>query len=296
MRHHLKRTRKRLDTNVERLEKAKDLKDKNAPIEHWIQLKELKDDLKSTCDAKISRRILLRPNTKFSVTWKVLFVISVSIEITFLSLKPYIERTFLSQTHNPITIESAVATMVIPDPFYFSPRCNYRTGEARKYVTKKKKKKLPIIPEKGPLSPWYCHEPWLFLQVAYIRIMSLLIHETDKLISAICFLDVFITFFTGEIDEATGVLKPKSFFTRWVFPGLVLQFLVNPKMVDVALSIKRLSVSVYRIGPSRVLRWSVAFILPVYTHLTSWALWNIWMRFVSWQNLNHVWSRIKSVN
>jgi len=291
MRHKLRRTRKRLDTNMEQLELIKTHRSKNIPVEHLIQLKELKYDLNRTCDAKISRRMLLRPNTKFSVAWKILFVISVSIEISFLSLKPYIERRFFSPTHEPITIENAIATIFIPNDLYSSPLCQLNNGQSD---DKKKKKKQMASPFKNfpketlPEKPWFCHEPWPVLHRVYIRFMSLIIHQADILISAICFCDVFITFFIGEIDEATGVLKPKSFFTRWIFPGLLLQLLVNPKMADVAMSVKYLGIHIYRIGPTRVIRWGVAFILPIYWHFTSWAFWNLWMRFVCQQNLHHL--------
>jgi len=84
----------------------------------------------------------------------------------------------------------------------------------------------------------------------------------------ITFLDVPVTFFTGEINEKNGLLIPKPFFSRWILPGLLLQLLVNPKMKEVS------SITVYFIklthqfGPDKVLRWNI-ILLPFLASIAS---------------------------
>ena len=81
--------------------------------------------------------------------------------------------------------------------------------------------------------------------------------------SAVGFLDVFVTFFTGQLSPDTGLLEPKKFFQRWISPGLVLQLLVNPKMGYVSLLVVRGWNELMHHGPVRVFRWTVALFYPV---------------------------------
>jgi len=80
------------------------------------------------------------------------------------------------------------------------------------------------------------HDP--FWKQVWKSVVQYLADQTALLASVISFLDVFITFFTGELSEQTGVLWPKKFFKRWILPGVLLQLLVNPNMKDVAGIIK----------------------------------------------------------
>jgi hypothetical protein len=69
------------------------------------------------------------------------------------------------------------------------------------------------------------------------------------------FLDVFITFFTGEFRPESGVLMPKPFIQRWVLPGLGLQLLVNPYMNAVSEWTFEVGFHLLDYGPIRVWRW-----------------------------------------
>ena len=57
-----------------------------------------------------------------------------------------------------------------------------------------------------------------------------ILEEFLILVSIVCFLDVFVVFFTGELDAVTGELLPKPFVARWIAPGLLLQLLLNPRL------------------------------------------------------------------
>jgi hypothetical protein len=93
--------------------------------------------------------------------------------------------------------------------------------------------------------------------------MDFLVDEFKVVVSIVCFLDVFVTFFTGEIDAITGYIVPKPFFNRWIFPGLLLQLLVNPSIGPLANTVFSILKQVIDLGPVRVLRWTIAVLTPL---------------------------------
>jgi hypothetical protein len=111
--------------------------------------------------------------------------------------------------------------------------------------------------------PWYCFEPYATAQSYYRTVADFFIDEFKVVVSIVCFLDVFITFFTGEIDHVTGELVPKPFFNRWIFPGLFLQLLVNPSIGSVSNFVFSVIKQVLTLGPIRVLRWTIAVLTPI---------------------------------
>ncbi|KAG7374181.1 IQ calmodulin-binding motif-containing protein [Nitzschia inconspicua] len=111
--------------------------------------------------------------------------------------------------------------------------------------------------------PRYCSEPYATLQSIYQRIIDFFIDEFMVILSFICFMDVFVTFFTGEIDPYTGELVPKKFFERWIFPGLLMQLVSNPAIGPVSSFVFTSVKEIYYIGPVRVLRWCIAVFVPI---------------------------------
>jgi hypothetical protein len=133
-------------------------------------------------------------------------------------------------------------------------------------------------------APWYCHNPYASTLFTYINTLKFLIHNFLVLVSCICFLDVFVTFFTGEITEDTGVLVPKAFFTRWILPGVVLQMLVNPMMGQVVVALKATIRWAHVVGPGRCYRWLVSFISPALGYVWYLFEWKVWRRLVKNEN------------
>lgn len=80
--------------------------------------------------------------------------------------------------------------------------------------------------------PWYCE--YKTSHAAYRFIVDMFWKYFSVGVGIAYFLDVFITFFTGEFHQESGALIPKPFFQRWILPGLVLQLLVNPYMKAVS--------------------------------------------------------------
>ena len=103
-------------------------------------------------------------------------------------------------------------------------------------------------------------------------------------VNAIFFLDVFITFFTGELTTSTGTLMPKPFFTRYIVPGIVLQLIVNPTMIEISQMVKQMMVHAIHIGPSlcfHLLLAIIPFVVCAYDILL-----DLIFDFVEQQNLS----------
>ena len=121
----------------------------------------------------------------------------------------------------------------------------------------------PIRKIKVKPLPWYCVKPYSTIQDAYRRTWNFVVDQILGIISVICFFDVFVKFFTGELDAVTGELKPKPFFRRWIIPGLLLQLLVNPAIYTFSNWFFAITDWVMVVGPVRVLRWCIAVVVPM---------------------------------
>jgi len=63
--------------------------------------------------------------------------------------------------------------------------------------------------------------------------------------------------FEGSYDNE-GVLVPKPFIERWIFPGLLFQIMVNPMLSQMLDFLKRLFRFLLFIGLARTARWVFA--------------------------------------
>lgn len=217
---------------------------KSLSIIDQMQVIKLRKELESTSERKQSVPLLLRPNTKFSVTWKALFVFCIIIELIQLSLKPYLEEMFDEVSSQPPNLTSLLQKRLLPISISEYEGC------------------MPFANNDN------CDGICPSLEYMHIVTIHYLIQFIFFIIGMITFLDVPVTFFTGEINEKNGLLIPKPFFNRWILPGLLLQLLVNPKMKEVS------SITVYFIklthqfGPDKVLRWNI-ILLPFLASIAS---------------------------
>lgn len=285
------------------------------------RLYELQDEFTEEAAKTVNRRLLMRPNTKFAVIWKVMFVICIGIEIAQQFAPPWLiqQKTLdKSNSSDEIGIREFIALSLIPKPTRDFHQCkksrrsvlqNFVPGALRKegeddnhsssWICNKPFSTwwdgirdlmaLALMP--SPVSewpecairkteslmdrlvsrffkppkpiPWYCSEPYASFQAHYVGLVNFFIDEFMIIVSIVCFLDVWVTFFTGEIDPVTGELVPKPFFARWILPGLVLQLLVNPSIGPVSRLVFDAMRSIIKIGPVRVYRWFIAVGLPL---------------------------------
>mmetsp|Transcript_106868 Transcript_106868/g.217996 ORF Transcript_106868/g.217996 Transcript_106868/m.217996 type:complete len:848 (-) Transcript_106868:426-2969(-) len=323
------------------------------------RLYELQDEFMVEAKKTINKRLLIKPNTKFSVVWNAIFIFCVLIEVSHNALKPWLKipkakrtddrkhksmRLFLAESLIPTQVAETPAcrgvfqkssalqrlfygrhhveqptrkevvsafideiTDDIADPDYGLENIRNNsdhTTSTRKIPWKcsppistwrdsfRSLVRLAISPQ--PISEWpsckekdmtlvdmivtiilpfrkktdepfqwYCSRPYSTIHDCYRLSWNFIIDQIHVVVSITCFFDVYVKFFTGEIDLVTGQLRPKLFFRRWIFPGLLLQLLVNPAIGSFSDFFFRVTNIVMLVGPVRVLRWCIAVVVPI---------------------------------
>lgn len=252
----------------------------------------LQEELESEAQSLINEKLLLRPNTRFAVMWKILFVMAVIFEISTLACQPLLARHKDPVTGEPLDLEAILDKKLIPTPVFKLEVCTGKTPIDFKLrrpiesVRRLVKVLLGRLQKKKAPRPWYCQGSYSRFQAVYIYFADLAIHRFLVILSIICFVDVYIEFFTGQYDKETGQLKPPPFFDRWVFPGLLLQLLVNPSMDMVSDIITNAMAGLIYHGPVRILRWTLALFYPVFL----WAVCTVrrlWFWYAVDQNRKH---------
>lgn len=216
---------------------------------------QLQDELRETAYDLINKRLLLRPNTRFAVIWKVAFVLFVIMDIY--------QRAWPTQT--------AVIAMFLQDklsPVTEWQECGMIDARTKGHFL------LPVIGGLNKLfrrqlvSPsvlrWYCDEPFVSLQSQAVVVLLYLWSRREWTVGMVFYVDVVVTFFIGELHPKTGALVPKPFFTRWLFPGLLLELVVNPEMESTSRFLGRLVIDIFRVGPVRVWCWTVVLFYPLF--------------------------------
>lgn len=112
----------------------------------------------------------------------------------------------------------------------------------------------------------------------------LLAPSVAYIVRLVSFLDVFLSFFTGELDSRTGQLVPKPFFSRYFLPGLGLQLLVNPTLKDISKVVMAFFTWSLRVGPSRMLHIVVA-LKPLIRELIHWSVELLFLFVAAWNRL-----------
>ena len=254
----------------------------------------LQEELNDTAREMLNKKMLLRPNTTFAVTWKIMFVVAVIFEITQLALQPILSKYKDEKSGRPSDIETILDNALIPKPVAQWPECILIEPKQKRFPARliaRFRRPKPVDPK--PL-PWFCDSLYAGVQDVYIYAADLCIHQFLVIVGIICFLDVFITFFTGELNRETGTLEPKPLVERWILPGLILQLLVNPQMESVSDVVWESMASLMAFGPVRVFRWAAALFYPACIQVMRWAT-DHWRAYVSNQNKKHLLPRERSL-
>lgn len=227
------------------------------------------------------RTLLLKPNTTFSVIWKTITVTCISIEV-FLLVYSYF---YLGKNNS--SLDQVIERLLLP-----SSPCEVPTSTFDSYVQwaqnlivhggESVSRLFPGIISVAVSPKPICQYNSLSSKMisTFVKYFAKTVFLTMRVVS---FLDVFITFFTGEIAESNGALIPKPFITRWLLPGIALQLLVNPSMKEVYSYTKRFIKFCNDTGPSRVFHAALA-LYPI-VHIVFFKILDCLAHFVRQQNL-----------
>lgn len=187
-------------------------------------------------------------------------MLCVLIEITNLAVNPILASRKVKGkgTKKPLTFSKALEDILITPPVSSLKQCSCRAREQEEFNSFILAK---LRPTSCPSDPWFCGTAFSTAQSLYTTLIQFLLHHFMMIVGVICFLDVFVYHYTGEID-AEGAIIPKHFFDRWIAPGLLLQLIVNPEMESTAKLVFNVITTAMEVGPFRVLRWVEALFYP----------------------------------
>ncbi|CAB9529725.1 expressed unknown protein [Seminavis robusta] len=260
-----------------------------------LRLYQLEEEVNKESLRILQRRLLIKPDTRFAVTWRVIFCVCVVCEISMLVCNPLLKK-YKDHSGNPLTVQNQVKEFLIPLPVSELKECSCEPHSRIGGWGDKLKHRF-LHDEEPPHCdelPWYCLHPYSTARAWYSNALEFLIDEFLLVIGLVMFWDVPISFFTGDYDKDSGSLIPKHWFPRWVLPGLVLQFIVNPHMKATGKLVGRLFGKTFELGPVRVFRWNMGFFYPFFFVLLDLGERYIWIPLVKDQNRQTLLARASS--
>mmetsp|Transcript_45220 Transcript_45220/g.109436 ORF Transcript_45220/g.109436 Transcript_45220/m.109436 type:complete len:680 (+) Transcript_45220:39-2078(+) len=218
--------------------------------ELYDQIIDLRQELTTTVITALMSSNLVSPHTRFSVGWRVIVTFALLSELFRLYASWHLSGTFgvsLTQMISALLVECDQAMM---ERFRFMTR---KGKPVRRFIGKLLKLPNVELAECHPSNP-----------AARLVLQSGKIFESA--IDIVCFLDIFVWFFTGELD-VNGVIIPKPFFSRCILPGTLVQVLDHPTLPDILPHLIHCSMDAFRAaGYARVIRWACA-IYPAFEML-----------------------------
>jgi len=255
----------------------------------------LEQQLQKEVKTKTSQSMLMRPNTRYAIAWKILFFVALLVELSHLTMEPKVRQYKNISKNEKLDVSTVMEYYLVPDHINAWPECAMYPKKQR-YIGRRNKNSDETV------KPWYCFTPYTTVHSFYIIFLKFMIGEALFASGVIFFIDVFIDFFTGDVCPQTGKLHPQHFFARWIIPGIVFQLLVNPWLEVLRVILRVVLGFVKYVGPDRLWCWSVVLIFPCMKAMFSWLKWNVYYELVAVQNQascnatgSHNNSRCKSV-
>jgi len=193
----------------------------------------------------LSSHHLISPHSRFSLIWRVTVTNCLLMEFLRLVISWYLTNTFKLSTTQIISrlfIECQVPEIQQHFAFFRD-----RVDEIRKHLSDA----IPLLP---PPDDFAICVPSSSSARLLLQLGGLL----EGFVDVVSFADIFIWFFTGDLDMK-GVIIPKPFFTRCILPGTVVQVLDHPTLPETlpALITKLWNMAI-AVGCSRSIRWILA--------------------------------------
>jgi hypothetical protein len=199
------------------------------------------DSVRTELKLMADKTLLLKPESIFSVRWKRLVMLAVVFELFLAAMAPLLLKS--TQTES---LEDCFESMLMPE--FCSPKEAPNSGFWTAHVGFASGRDNKLADE--------CDQKRLARRVI-ATYMAQFIKSHIWFVGTIAFLNTFVVFFEGRRD-ANGVLVPKPFFQRWIFPGILFQIAMNPAMANVSALVKHWLFYLYIAGPARVFRWILA--------------------------------------
>jgi len=223
----------------------------------YDSLMKLKQEL-STMKTHILSSNLIPPNSHFGVSWRMIVAACVLLEIFRLIVSWRV--TGGASVNVPLGVIMSDAFVPIPS------FCN--NNEHRTWRSRMADHLLIFLPEGERSSHVSTMDLNLCLRATSRSTMIRRVGGAiNRLIGAICSLDILVWFFTGELDEK-GIIVPKPFFARCIVPGTLTQVLDHPTLpAEIALVVGNILREADAVGYARAVRWALA-LSPLVTLLS----------------------------
>ena len=187
---------------------------------------------KAVADAR-AHGLLLRPNTRFVMFWRLFVVLALVFEGAQLLARwgPVDASDGYVGSWDRKKNEQKVLNLAV-HPACLPPDSKAENKRLREWRRSRRRSiyRAAEPPPPPPPPPWCdSHARWLKRRIALAAAPTVGIAVT-----VVASLDVPVMFFTGRIDPESGLLAPMPAFQRWVYPGLMMQLAYNPSMVGAA--------------------------------------------------------------
>jgi hypothetical protein len=195
-----------------------------------------------------STEYLISPRTRFSIAWRMTVTNCLLLEIFRLCASWHLSESFsipLSQIVGRLLVECKAPVQTNNHLAFIMDQVNH----FRRYIYDT----IPILGS-PPIDIAVCIPSGP--QALFILYLGRML---EIFVDGVVFLDIFVWFFTGDIDVDTHAIIPKPFFTRCIIPGTLVQILDHPTLPDLLPGLLRSTLKLSSsIGYSRCIRWILA--------------------------------------
>lgn len=195
-----------------------------------------------------STEYLISPRTRFSIAWRITVTNCLLLEIFRLCASWHLSESFsipLSQIVGRLLVECKAPEQTNNSLAFIMEQINH----FRRHI-------YDTIPILGtpPVDVAVCipSGPQALFILYFGRMLEIFV-------DGVVFLDIFVWFFTGDIDVGTHAIIPKPFFTRCLIPGTLVQILDHPTVPNLLPGLFKNTLKLSdAIGYSRCIRWVLA--------------------------------------
>uniref|UniRef100_A0A7S2YKU5 Uncharacterized protein n=1 Tax=Entomoneis paludosa TaxID=265537 RepID=A0A7S2YKU5_9STRA len=212
----------------------------------YDQVVQLTQELKVALNKTLlSSHNLISPHSRFSVMWRVTVTNCLMMELFRLTVSWYLTSTFKLSTTQ--IISRLLIDCEVPEIKHHFAFFRDRVDDVRKHLSNV----IPLLP---PPDDFLICVP----SGSSARLILQFGGMLEAFVDVVSFADIFIWFFTGDLDME-GVIIPKPFFTRCILPGTLVQVLDHPTLPEKLPTLIAQIVEATRVvGWSRAIRWALA--------------------------------------